>query len=364
MLKERLLSKLDFFSAKAPALIGADISSSGIKLVELAYSVKEGYRLERYVIEPLPRDTMAEGNIANLEVAGEALKHAWRRMGTRVKNLAMALPASSVITKKVIMPANTRDADLEIQVESEANQYLPFTLEEVNLDFQVLGPAPSGPDEVEVLIAASRKEKVEDRIAVAQAAGLKAMVIDVESFAAQSAIELVESQLASKSAERLIAAVDIGSTVMRITVLKEGQSVYVREQQVGGNQLTQEIAHHFNISAEEAESAKKGGTLPDTYSLEVLRPFMENLSLEIARALQFFFTSTPYNSVDHIVLAGGCATLTGLEEVVSARTQVPTVIANPFAKMAFSSQVRTRQLVQDAPALLVACGLALRRFDV
>lgn len=363
MLKEKILSQLEFLSPQAPPLIGVDISSSAIKLVELSSAGKDGYRLERYVIEPLAKETVAEGNIVNLELAGESLKRAWRRMGTNVKRVAMALPASAVITKKVIIPAAAREDDLEVQVESEANQYLPFALDEVNLDFQVMGQAPTGPEEVEILIAASRKEKVEDRVAVAQSAGLKAVVMDVESYAAQAAIELVENQLPGKPQERVIAAVDIGATVMRIAMFKDGQSLYVREQQIGGNQLTQEIARHFNIDPEEAEKEKRTGSLPDGYIQEVLQPFMENVSLEIARALQFFFTSTQYNKVDHILLGGGCAMLPGLEEIVATRTQVHTLVANPFSGMQVATRVSPRLLVQDAPSLLVACGLAMRRFD-
>lgn len=363
MLKEQILSQLDVFKAKIPPLIGVDISSSAVKLVELAEAGKNGYRLERYVIEPLPKDSISEGNISNLDAVADVMKRAWRRLGSRIKTVAMALPASAVITKKVIIPATLREEDLEVQVESEANQYLPFTLEEVNLDFQVIGAGPNGPEEVEVLIAASRKEKVEDRVAVAEAAGLKPIIMDVESYASQAAISLIEDQLPGKGKDRVIGAVDIGSNVMRIAMLKDGQQVYVREQQVGGSYLTQEIARHFNISVEEAELAKKNGSLPETYGPEVLQPFMENVALEIARALQFFFTSTPYNKVDHLILGGGCAMLPNLEEIVSARTQVNTVVANPFANMSHPSRINARTLSQDAPALLVACGLALRRFD-
>jgi type IV pilus assembly protein PilM len=363
MIKEKFLSRLDFLSPKAPPLVGVDISSSAIKMVELSRVGKDGFKLERYVIEALPKDTVVEGNIANLEAASDTLKRAWRRLGTRTKNVALALPASTVITKKVVVPVQAREEDMEVQIESEANQYLPFTLEEVNLDFQVLGTAASGPEEVEVLIAASRKEKVEDRVAVAQGAGLKATVMDVESFASQSAFELVEQQLPDPSRDRIVAAVDIGSSAMRIAMLKEGQSVYVREQQVGGNQLTQEIARHFNIDPAEAEKEKRSGSLPESYVPEVLQPFVENLSLEIARAMQFFFTSTQYNKVDHVILAGGCAMLQGLDTMVATRTQVNTIVANPFAKMVQASRINQRLLAQDAPALLVACGLAIRRFD-
>jgi type IV pilus assembly protein PilM len=363
MLSEKILSGLSFLKSAASPLIGVDISSSSVKLVELSEVGKDGFRLERYAIQPLPKDAVSEGNIANLDAVGDTLKGAWRRLGSRNKTLAMALPASAVITKKVIIPGALREEDMEVQVESEANQYLPFTLEEVNLDFQVLGPAPTSPEEVEVLIAASRKEKVEDRVAVAEAAGLKPIIMDVDSYAAQAAIALIEDQLPGNPKDRIVTSVDIGSSIMRISMLKDGQQIYVREQQVGGNQLTQEVSRHFNIGIDEAESAKKTGNLPESYGPEVLQPFMENLSLEIARALQFFFTSTPHNKVDHIILGGGCAMLPGLEQIVSSRTQVNTVVANPFTKMALASRISARALSQDAPSLLVACGLAMRRLD-
>lgn len=355
--------RFDFLNAKLPPLIGVDISSSAVKMVELGDAGKDLYRVERYAVEPLPKDAVTDGNIANLEAVGETVKRAWKRMGTRIKNVALALPSAAVITKKIIMPAGLREDELALQVETEANQYIPFALDEVNLDFQVLGPSPSGPDEVEVLIAASRKEKVEDRVAAAQAAGLKAMVMDVESFATQTAYELIARQLPNSGREQTIAIVDVGAAMTHINVLHNNQSVYFREQTFGGNQLTQEIQRRYSLSSEEADIAKRQGGLPENYEPEVLQPFMDTLALEIARALQFFFSSTQFNRVDHILLAGGCAMIQGLDEVVSSRTQVSTMIANPFANMALSPRVKPKQLTADAPSLLIACGLAMRRFD-
>jgi type IV pilus assembly protein PilM len=291
------------------------------------------------------------------------VRRAWKRLGTTTRNVAMALPGSAVITKKIIVPAGLRDDELEAQVESEANQYIPFAIDEVNLDYQVLGPAPAVPDELEVLIAASKKEKVEDRVAVADAAGLKAVVVDVESFATLAAFELIQRQLPGAGNNLTVALIDVGASVMNLSVLRNGQQVYTREQAFGGSQLTQDIARHYGMSYEEAETAKRTGELPEGYEMELLNPFMENLALEVSRALQFFFTSTQYNRVDHIVLAGGCAVIPGIEEVVATRTQVNTLIANPFADMTLSDRVRSKSLLGDASALMVACGLALRRFD-
>jgi type IV pilus assembly protein PilM len=354
---------LSIFNPKARPLIGLDISSSSIKMIELTEPTKGSYRIERYAIEPLPRDAVVDGNIANLEAVAEGVKRAWKRLGSSTRYVAMALPAAAVITKKIILPANLREQEMEVQVESEANQYIPFALEEVNLDFQIVGPAPSGPDEVEVLIAASRKEKVEDRVACAEAAGLKPLVMDVESYAVQSAFELVQVQLPDGGRNQTIALIDIGANVMNVAVMRNGQSVYSREQAFGGGQLTQDIMRAYGMSSEEAEAAKRTNSLPENYEAEILRPFMDSLALEVSRALQFFFTSTQYNQVNYIVLAGGCALITGLDEVVATRTQVSTIIANPFASMVPSPRVRPKSLVADAPSLLVACGLALRRFD-
>lgn len=353
---------LSIFNPKARPLIGVDISSFAVKMVELTEVGKGELRIERYAIEPLPKDAVVDGNIANLEVVTDTVVRCWNRMGTSTRYVALALPTAAVITKKIVLPANLREQEMEVQVESEANQYIPFALDEVNLDFQVVGPA-SGPDEVELLIAASRKEKVEDRVACVEAASLKPLVMDVESYAAQAAFELVERQFPDSGKDQIIALVDIGSNVMNVAMMQNDQPVYAREQAFGGAQLTQDIMRTYGMSFEEAETGKRGGSLPENYEAELLRPFLEALALEVSRALQFFFTSTPHSHVDRIVLSGGCAILNGIEDVVAERCQVPTVIANPFARMTASSRIRAKQLAADAPALMVACGLALRRFD-
>lgn len=354
---------LSIFNPKARPLIGVNISSFAVKMVELADNGRGDLRIEHYAIELLPKDAVVDGNIANLEATTETIERCWKRLNTATKYVALALPTAAVITKKIILPANLGEQEMEVQVESEANQYIPFALDEVNLDFQVIGPAPSGPDEVDVLIAASRKEKVEDRVASAEAANLKPLVMDVESYAAQAAFELVEKQLPAGGKDQLIAIVDVGSNVMNVTIMKNDQAVYAREQAFGGAQLTQEIVRVYGMSFDEAESAKRTHGLPENYEAEVLRPFLENLGLEVSRAMQFFFTSTPFNKIDQIVLTGGCAILPGVVNVVAGRTHVPTLVADPFAGMAPSARIRPKQLATDAPSLMVACGLALRRFD-
>ena len=339
-----------------------DISSSAVKMVEIVDAGKGVLRVERYVIEPLPKDAVVDGNITNLEAVVETVKRGWKKLATRTKNVAMALPTAAVITKKIVVQAGLRDDELGIQVETEANQYIPFALEEVNLDYQMIGPAPSNAEEVEVLIAASRKEKVEDRVAVAEAAGLKSLVMDVESYAVQTAFDLTKKQFPDDGREQNIALVDIGANVMNVTVLRNDQTVYTREQAFGG-QLTQDIMRQYGMSQEEAENAKRTGGLPDSYEAEILRPFLENLALEVQRAMQFFFTSTQYTSIEHILLTGGSAVIPGLEDIVGSRSQVNTKLANPFASMQLSPRIQPKKLLVDAPSLMVACGLAMRRFD-
>ncbi len=369
ILKKPLDIKLDIdFSllAGTTRMLGVDISASSIKLVELSGKGKlpRSYRLERYVIEPMPVDALLDGGINQIEQVSESLRRALKRMGTHQKKVVMALPLTSVITRKINVPAGLREEDLEFQVETEANQYVPFPLDEVNLDFQVIGPVPDHPEEIEILLAAARKEKVEDRVAAAVSAGLKVTVMDIEQFAAQAiSARAIAQQLPDEGKDKVVGLIDIGANVTRINVLLNGESVYMRDLSFGGNQLTQEIQNHFNLTPEEAENAKRSGTLPESYQNDVLRPFCDTVALEISRAIQFFFTSTQFSQVDYLFLSGGCAVIPGLEEIVFERTRIITQVINPFVAMEQSGRVVPRQLRMDAPVLLTACGLAMRGFD-
>lgn len=318
------------------------------------------YRLEGYSVAPIPKEAIVDGNVSNLEQVSDAVKLARKLLGSREKRAALALPASAVITKKVMMPADLREEEMELQVEAQANQYIPFPLEEVNIDFQIIGPAANSPDEVEVLIAAARKEKIEDRVAAAEDAGLKVTIMDVDTYATEAAYNLVSVQLPNQGKEQTVMIMDIGAGMMHINVMHNNESIYVREQAFGGLQLTQEIQRRFGLSVEEAEIAKRKGGLPDSYESEVLQPFMQSLSSEVARALQFFTSSTQYNRVDHIILAGGCASIPLIANMVQEKTLVNTIVANPFQSMTLATKVKQQQIAIDAPALMVACGLAMR----
>ena len=345
-----------------PPLIGVDISSTSVKMVELADGGKGTPKLERYSIAPLPRDAVVDGNIASLDQVGEALRRAWKLLGSRERNVALALPAAAVISKKVNLQVGLTEAEMELQVEAEANQYIPFSLDEVNIDFQVLGPLATNPDNVEVLIAASKKERIEDRVAVAEEAGLKVIIMDVETYATEAAYALVSGELPNAGQDQTVMIVDVGAQMMHINVLNDNVSVYTREQPFGGAQLTQEIIRRYGLSGEEAEIAKRKGGLPDNYESDVLQPFVQSMAMEVARAVQLFTNSTQFG-IDHLVLAGGCASIVGVIDAVRTRTQINTIAANPFVGMSLAKQINPAQLAADAPSLMIACGLAMRRFE-
>jgi len=319
-------------------------------------------RLERYASEPLPRGAVVDGNIENIEAVSEAVLRAWKKSGTKAKHVALGMPPAAVITKKIILPAGLAEDQLEVQVESEASQYIPFALDEVSLDFDVIGQAPNSPDDMEVMLAAARREKVEDRVAIAEAAGLTATVMDIESYAARASLQRATLDAPDANPEQIVALFQIGAQATHISVMQNGETIYEREQPFGGNQLTQDIVRAFGLSFEEAEARKKSGDLPDNYRSDLLTPFLENAALEVTRAIQFFYTSTPYTRIDQIYLAGGCALLPGLLDIIASRSRISSAVVSPFKGMQLGASVREQQLRNEAPAYLVACGLALRRF--
>lgn len=342
-------------------LLGVDISSTAVKLLQLSRAGNR-YRVDYYAVEPLPPNAVVEKNIVEVEAVAEAIRRAVTRAGTKAKHAAAAVAGSAVITKIIPMPAELDENDLEAQIELEAVNYIPYPIEEVNLDFEVLGPIPNNPEMVQVLLAASRSENVELRQSALELAGLTARVMDVEAFAVENAFALISDDL-SIPRDGVVALVDIGATMTTLNVLRSGRTLYSREQVFGGKQLTDEIMRRYGLSYEEAGLAKRQGGLPDTYEVEVLEPFKEATVQQISRLLQFFYAGSEFNRVDQIVLAGGGASLAGLPEMVEEQLGVATVVANPLAQMTLGPRVQARALAQDAPALMIATGLALRSFD-
>lgn len=351
-----------FFRKQSSPLLGVDISSTAVKLIELRRLGADRFRVESYAIEPLPPNAVVEKNIANLEAVSECIRAAVKRSQTKVKEAVVAVSGSSAISKTLTLPAHLRDEDMEAQVNLQADQNIPFPLEEVNLDFQVIGPSAQSPEEVEVLLVASRSENVDIRVDALEAAGLKTKIVDVETYAMEKAFRLIAPELLDGE-RQAVAVVDVGATMTTLAVFQDERTVYTRDQAFGGRQLTEEIMRYYGMSHEQADSAKRSGDLPDRYDVEVLEPFKEAMAQQVARSLQFFFGASQHHNVDHILLAGGCAAITGAAELIEEHTGTPTTVANPFGRMVVSSRIQPQSLAEDAPSLMIACGLALRSYD-
>ena len=353
---------MGLFGRKYVPLVGLDISSTAVKLLELSLS-GDRYRVESYAVEPLPQNAVSERNITDINAVGDSVKKAFKRSGSKAKNAAVAVAGSAVITKVITMPASLSEDDMEVQIQLEADQYIPFPLEEVYLDFQILGPSEKNPDSVDVLLAASRSENVDGRVAALEVAGLTPKVVDIEAYCMETAFSLVDDQISGGAEGKTIAVVDVGATMTTLNVLHEQRIIYTREQVFGGRQLTEEIQRRYGLSFEEAGRAKREGGLPDNFVPEVLVPFKEAMAQQVSRSLQFFFSSSQYDRVDQIVLSGGSSSIPEVNELIQSKIGTPTIVANPFTQMALATRVSPQALSNDAPSMMIACGLAMRGFD-
>ena len=341
-------------------LIGVDISSTSVKVLEL--SVKNNrYWVESYALVPLPEGSVVEKNILNPEAVGDALERAVNLANVQSTDVALAVPTSMVITKIIEMDVDMNEDEREIQIRDDAEQYIPFPLDEASLDFEVLPDRLANPNRVNVLLVATRIENVEARAEALELGGLTPKIADVESFAIENAFKVFSDTL--PMGVNTVGILDIGHTMTTLSVMQNNKVIYTREQVFGGKQLTQEIQNRYGLSFEEAGRAKKSRTLPDDYDIEVLEPFLEAVVQQAARSLQFFFSSSQFNEIDHILLAGGNANIPGLAKLLQQKLGYRVTIANPFLQMGFSPQIDIKKIENDASSLMVACGLALRSFD-
>jgi type IV pilus assembly protein PilM len=351
------------FSASRPPLLGVDISTTAVKLIEL--NRKGGqHKVMAYAIEPLAKGVVEDGAIRETEAVGQAIQRALKRSGTRNKLAAIALPPALVITKVIQMPAVFTEDEMEGQIRLEADAYIPYAIDECNIDFQVIGPTPGREDSVDVLLAASRSENVDERVGALDFAGLTARVVDVETFAKELAYQLLTDQMPQLEDGQLSALVEIGASSLGLYVFKEGEVIYNRDENFGGDLLIEEIMLRYGLSYEEASRARRQGDLPDDYERELLAPFRDRIAQQVFRGLQLFYGNTEYSQIEHLSLSGGCAAISGLDEAVASRTALSSVmIANPFKGMGLGQRVKGARLAEDAPMMMTACGLALRSFD-
>lgn len=350
------------FSRQPQPLIGLDVSTSSVKVVELGRGKAETLQLLSCALVPLERGWITDGVIEKFDEVADAVRRALKKSGSKTKTAALALPPSAVITKKIVLPGGLSEAELEDQVQVEASQYIPFPLDEVSLDFCIIGPNASSETDIDVLIAAARREKVQDVQGLAEAVGLTPVILDVESYAARLATERLIANRPDQGGDQLFALFEIGSVTTSLQVLRNGEVLYERDQPFGGGQLTQALVRQYGFSLEEAEAKKRSADWPDDFEPQVLQPFLNTLASELGRSLNFFYGSSTYSKVGTILLAGGTVNLPGVAQAVQAVNKVPTELVNPFAGMTLMGDLRADRLQREAPSYLTACGLALRRF--
>lgn len=350
-----------FFKPKAKPVIGLDISSSAIKLVELSKS-GSGYKVEAYAAEGLPSNAVNEKAITDVDAVGAAIRRAVKRSGSKLNDVAVAIAGDAVITKTIQLPAGLPSRELEAQVELQADQYIPFPMEEVRFDFEVLGPSERDTELLDVELVASRIENVELRTNAVKAAGFNPKIVDVEEFALDNACQLLRHQMPNNGVERTVAVIDFGATTSTFAVVEDNTVIYSRDFNFGGYQLTEDVMNTYGLSYEEAGKAKKMGGLPSNYEPQVLDPFIDDMTQQVNRAMQYYLASSPDRSQpEQLIICGGCANISGVDQVIGSKISTPVIIGNPIGGMKIAG--RAKSVDRDATALMIACGLALRSFD-
>lgn len=352
---------MGLFSNNKMQLFGVDVSSSAVKVLQLSKSGQK-YKVEFYGVDALPANAVVEKNITEVDRVSAAISNAISRAGIKRKSVAIAVSGSAVITKTINMPSDLSEDELEERLALDANQYIPYPIEEVSLDFNVLGPVDQSPDMVHVLIACSRSENVDVCVEAVEGAGLVPAIIDVESFAIEACFNQMMKDM-ELAEDEIVALFDIGATTTTLHVMYQGRSIYTRDQTFGGKQLTDEIMQRYGLSMEEAGLAKRQGGLPESYETEVLQSFQDSLIQQISRALQFFFSATEFNNVDQILIAGGTSSIDGLAELAEQQIGVPVQKANPIGGFTLASRIDEIAIQEDSAALMTVIGLAMRSFD-
>jgi type IV pilus assembly protein PilM len=344
------------------ALLGIDISTTAIKVLQLE-ALGKGYQVSAYATASLAKGVVTNGGIEKLASVVDALERCLTRCGVNVKQAAIAMPTQAVTSRVLVFPDDYAEQSIYEQIEADAHLHIPFPLEEVRFDFSKIGPNKNKGD-VDVLLAAARREQVDGRINAVEAVGLNSKVVDIESYCIQRCIAQSARLMPKKGKGLILAHLDIGATTTTLTVVQDDAILFQREQPFGGHQLTLEIAKQYGLSTEDAEIKKRLADLPADYAQKILKPFLQDAAQVASRSLQFFYSSTPFGRVDQLLLAGGSAVLPGILDAITHKTQVPVVLFSPLEGYEVHSRVNRRQLELDAPSLSVVCGLAMRAFDV
>lgn len=348
------------FKPKAAGWVGVDIGSASVKLVALT---KQGpsYQIEGYAIVPLPPTAVVDGNVEIPGEVSDAIERGLKICGGNLSAAVTAVPASAVITKRLEISNAFVGLELEEQVQIEADQFIPYPLEEVALDFEVVGPVDKAPALNEILLVACRRDDVDSREEAINGSGLKCEVIDIDTYAIERTLPLLE---AGEPGGQLVGIVDIGAATLTLNVFKGNKIIYNREQAFGGNDLTNMIHQQKGIEIAEVERLLHAGELDDDTRDMLVLPFRHTVVQQVSRALQFYYSSGSQGQLGKLYLAGGTSGLEGLAAMVEEEVGVTTSIANPFLHMQIGAKVNAARLQKDAPSLLKACGLAQRSFDI
>jgi type IV pilus assembly protein PilM len=351
-------------SFNSRSIVGLDVGSSTVKAVELASKGKSGgFELAHLGVADVPAEAIVQGAFLNSSAITDAIREAIESGKIKNKNVAAAVSGHSVIVKKVNLPMMTRE-ELDEQIRWEAEQYIPFDVNEVNLDFQILD-AGNQDGQMEVLLVAAKKDLIDDYVQVISEAGLTPVAIDVAAFAVENAFEANYPDLANGT----VALVNIGAQVVNINILSAGVPCFTRDITTAGNQYTEEIQKALSISFEEAERIKLGGHGTDGQDVvpreveQAMQSVTETVIGEISRSLDFYGASSAESRIEKVYLAGGAARVSGLPAAFQERTGLSVETLNPLQRMLPSSRFEQDYLDEMAPGLSVGVGLALRRTD-
>jgi type IV pilus assembly protein PilM len=349
-----------FFGKKAASWVGVDIGSSSVKLVALS---RHGSTigLDAYATVSLPPTAVVDGSVQEVQPVAEAISRAAKICGLKQALAVAAVPSSAVIIKRMELSKAFTEIELEDQVKVEADQFIPYPLDEVALDFEVVGESRAHPDLNELLLVACRRDDVDQREDAINAAGLKCQIVDVDTYAMERVFPMLLAE--QHNSEEMIAIVDVGAATLTLNVLRDQKIIYNREQSFGGNDLTTSIHHQFGLSVDEVEQALRLGEISQEVQEAMVQPFRFTIAQQVSRALQFFYSSGVQHQLTKIYVCGGATAIDGLVEILTDELGVPASLANPFVQMDIGPRVNRERLLKDTPSLVKACGLALRSFD-
>lgn len=352
---------LNLFKQKQRRLLGVDISSSSVKILELSHDGNQ-YTVEYFGTAQFPSSAVIEKDIRDVDAVAKAIRKAHVNSKSSTRAAAVAVAGSSVITKVIQMDADLLDHEIEAQIYGEADRYISYPIEEMNIDFEVLGVNEFDPHLVDILIAAARTENVNAHISALHQANLQPRIVGIEVYAIERAYQLLSNKPADQNDSATSAIIDIGDEMSTITVLHAGNTIYMRDELFGGHQLTDMIMQHYRLTQSEAEKLKLSNEHPKDYQQAVLLPFKEELLQQIHRGLQFFNTSEQHRSIDAVFIAGGCANIPNIARAVAEKINTRTEIANPILDLPVHPRINKNSLIKYGPQLLIACGLAMRAF--